>query len=106
MNEANQRALEAAVSHGFKKGDFIALGQALIGECEQRVEVQKQIQEQVQAVAQAVTDITEEDFVEFAAKRDALQSQLDAANNELNYLKEQLAGDENGVLNIQTLYVG
>ena len=106
MNEANQRALEAAVSHGFKSGDFRSLSMALLGECELRTAVQEQIQEQVQAVAQAVTDITQEDFVEFAAKRDALQVQLDAANYELNNLKAELAGDENGVLNIQTLYVG
>lgn len=106
MNEAHQKALEAAVSHGFRKGDFTSLGHALIGECEQRTHVQKQIQEQVAAVAQAITDITNEDFVEFAAKREALQSQLDTANNELASLKAELAGDEDGVLRIQNLYVG
>lgn len=106
MNKTHQKALEAAVSHGFRKGDFTSLGHALIGECEQRTHVQGQIQEQVAAVAQAITDITNEDFVEFAAKRQALQSQLDTANNELASLKAELTGDEDGVLRIQNLYVG
>lgn len=106
MDKTNQRALEAAVSYGFRKGDFTSLAHALLGECEQRTHVQEQIKEQVAAVSQAVTDITNEDFVEFAAKRQALQGQLDAANNELASLKAELAGDEDGVLRIQTLYVG
>jgi len=106
MDVSHQRALEAAVSYGFRKNDFKSLGHALLGECEQRTHVQEQIKEQVAAISQAVTDITNEDFVEFAAKRQALQGQLDTANNELAALKRELAGDENGVLRIQTLYVG
>ena len=106
MDEIHQRALEAAVSYGFRKNDFKALGHAIIGECEQRTHVQEQIKAEVASIAQAITDITSEDFVEFAAKRQDLQTQLDAANNELANLKSELAGDENGVLRIQNLYVG
>jgi len=106
MNKVNQRALEAAVSHGFRKNDFASLGHALIGECEQRVHVQEQIKDQVAAVAQAVADITNEDFVAFSLERQSLQNQLTSTTDELNVLKAKLAGDENGVLRIQTLYVG
>ena len=106
MNETHQKALEAAVSHGFRKNDFASLGHAIIGECEQRVHIQEQIKEQVAAVAQAVADITNEDFVTFGLERQALQNQLAVTTNELNALKAELAGDEDGVLRIQNLYVG
>lgn len=113
MNEAHQKALEAAVSHGFRKNDFVSLGHALIGECEQRTHVQKEIKEeivtvkeQVLSVAQAVSDITNEDFVAFDLERQSLRNQLESTTNELNALKAELAGDEDGVLRIQTLYVG
>lgn len=106
MNKVHQRALEAAVSHGFRKNDFASLGHALIGECEQRVHIQEQIKDQVAAVAQAVSDITNEDFVAFGLERQSLQNQLTSTTDELNALKAELAGDENGVLRIQTLYVG
>ena len=80
MNKVNQKALEAAVAHGFRKNDFNSVGQALLGEFEQRSHVQEEIKQQVTSITQNV--------------------------NELNVLKTALAGDENGVLRIQTLYVG
>jgi len=76
-NESRRKALEAAVSHGFRKNDFTSLANALLGECEQRTEAQKNIQKQV-------TDLS----------------------NDVTPLKNALAGDENGVLRIETLYVG
>ena len=77
MNESRRKALEAAVSHGFRKNDFNSLANALLGECELRTEAQEIIQKQV-------TELS----------------------NDVAPLKEALAGDENGVLRIQTLYVG
>ena len=77
MNESRRKALEAAVSHGFRKNDFNSLANALLGECELRIEAQEIIQKQV------------------------TESSADIA-----VLKNALAGDENGVLRIQTLYVG
>ena len=106
MNETHRKALEAAVSHGFKKGDFTSIGHALLGESEERVEIQEQLTRQVSEVAQAVTDITGRNMVEFKNNRASIQSQLDSECAQLAELKEQLAGDENGVLRIQTLYVG
>jgi len=76
-NESRRKALEAAVSHGFRKNDFNSLANALLGECELRVEAQENIQTQVTALS-----------------------------NDVAPLKNALAGDENGVLRIQTLYVG
>ena len=76
-NESRRKALEAAVSHGFRKNDFNSLANALLGECEERTEAQKNIQKQV-------TNLS----------------------NEVTPLKNALAGDKNGVLRIQTLYVG
>lgn len=106
MNETHQKALEAAVSHGFRKGDFTSLGYAIIGECEQRVDVQERLTRQVAEVAQAVTDITGKNMVEFTNNRKSIQVQIDNECAEIAELKAQLAGDENGVLRIQTLYVG
>ena len=106
MNETHQKALEAAVSHGFRKGDFTSLGHALIGECEQRTEVQERLSKQVAEVAQAVTDITGRNMVEFTNNREGIQAQIDSTCDDIDELKAQLAGDENGVLRIQTLYVG
>jgi len=106
MNETHRKALEAAVSHGFKKGDFTSIGHALLGECEERVEVQEQLTKQVSEVAQAVTDITGKNMVEFTNNRKSIQVQIDNECAEIAELKAQLAGDENGVLRIQTLYVG
>ena len=106
MNERNQKALEAAVSHGFRKGDFTSLGHAIIGECEQRTEVQERLTKQVAEVAQAVTDITGRNMVEFTNNREGIQAQIDSTCDDIDELKAALAGDENGVLRIQTLYVG
>ena len=106
MNETHQKALEAAVSHGFRKGDFTSLGHALIGECEQRTEVQERLSKQVAEVAQAVTDITGRNMVEFTNNREGIQAQIDSTCDDIDELKAALAGDENGVLRIQTLYVG
>ena len=36
MDESRRKALEAAVSHGFRKNDFNSLANALLGECELR----------------------------------------------------------------------
>jgi len=106
MNEVHQKALEAAVSHGFRKNDITSLGHALLGECEQRTHVQEQIKDQVTAVAQAIADITNEDFVAFDLERQSLRNELESTTNELTALKAELAGDEDGVLRIQNLYVG
>ena len=106
MNETHQKALEAAVSHGFRKGDFTSLGHAIIGECEQRTEVQERLTKQVAEVAQAVTDITGRNMVEFTNNREGIQAQIDSTCDDIDELKAALAGDENGVLRIQTLYVG
>ena len=106
MNEVHQKALEAAVTHGFRKGDFTSLGHALIGECEQRTEVQDRLSKQVAEIAQAVTDITGRNMVEFTNNREGIQAQIDTTCDDIDALKAALAGDENGVLRIQTLYVG
>ena len=81
MDESRRKALEAAVSHGFRKNDFNSLANALLGECELRTEAQEIIQKQVTELSNSSTD-------------------------DVAPLKEALAGDENGVLRIQTLYVG
>ena len=106
MNEVHQKALEAAVTHGFRKGDYVSIGHALIGECEQRTEVQDRLTRQVTEVAQAVTDITGRNMVEFTNYREGIQAQIDSTCDDIDELRAALAGDENGVLRIQTLYVG
>ena len=78
MDESRRKALEAAVSHGFRKNDFNSLANALLGECELRT---------------------------FEAQ-EIIQKQVTELSNDVAPLKEALAGDENGVLRIQTLYVG
>ncbi len=98
--------LQAALAHGFKKNDSAAIGRALIAECQLRTEAEERIEKNLDAVAQAVTDITQSEIVNYSNNRKGIQTQVDTTQQQLDALKEQLQGDENGVLRIETLYVG
>ena len=95
----NIQELEAALAHGFRKNDTAAIGRALIAESQLRTEAQERIERNLDAVAQTVTNITQTEIVEYSNNIDTLQTQV-------NFLNEKLQGDEDGVLRIETLYVG
>jgi len=106
MNKTHQKALEAAVSHGFRKGDIVSLGHAIIGECEQRLHNEERLSKEVVELARKLTAVTGRDLTNFSNYRVETEAKIAANTTELQALKNQLAGDEDGVLRIQNLYVG